>query len=144
MSFISKYAFIEDKNRFIKGALNVNVSPKLKLLIKMTPLALIFISSAAISEKPKTEPIMILLGEQNLAGCRLLGEVRGSSQKMGGDAPYPERLMAARNNIRNETSKLGGNTVLIKHTNNTVRYGRYEVPEIDKTIIFIGHAYSCK
>ncbi|HBV21718.1 MAG TPA: DUF4156 domain-containing protein [Nitrosomonas sp.] len=122
----------------------MNVSSKLRLLIKTIPFALILISSTAISEKPKTESIMILLGEQNLAECRSLGEIRGSSQNMGEDASYPERLMTARNNLRDETSKLGGNTVLIKHTNNTARYGRYEVPEIDKTIIFIGHAYSCK
>ncbi|PTN12058.1 uncharacterized protein DUF4156 [Nitrosomonas aestuarii] len=122
----------------------MNVLSKLKLLIRLIPLALILISSPAISEKPKTGSIMIILDEQNLTGCRLLGEVRGTSQDLDDDASYPERLMAARNNLRDETSRLGGNTVMIKHASNTARYGRYEVPEIDKMIIFTGHAYSCK
>ena len=119
----------------------MNVSSKLCLLIKMISLSMVLISNSVMSEEPRPESIMILLGEQNLTGCEMLGTVRGSSEDLDDNATYAERLMTARNNLRDETSRLGANTVLIKHANNT---GRYEVPGIDKTIIFVGYAYSCK
>jgi hypothetical protein len=49
--------------------------------------------------------------------------------------------MNARNNLRNEAQKLGGNTVHIIYANNS---GKYEIPGVDKEIIFIGNVYRCK
>ncbi|MBK9664104.1 MAG: DUF4156 domain-containing protein [Nitrosomonas sp.] len=49
--------------------------------------------------------------------------------------------MTARNQLRNETLKLGGNTVHIIRSNNT---GTFEIPGVEKEIIYIGNAYLCE
>ena len=119
----------------------MNVTSKAWFLFIIFFLTSLFNINTAMSETTKPESVIILIGEHDLSGCQSLDRVRGSSEKLAENATYPERLMAARNNLRNQTSELGGDTVLIMHANNT---GRFEVPGINNTIIFIGQAYSCK
>lgn len=114
-------------------------------LIKRMTLILIIIGCSEISAQPEVKSVAIQVGEQSPTGCQLLGRVTGTSKNnpatAGDNAPYGDRLIAARNNLRNETQQLGGNTVHIRHANNS---GKYEVPGADKEILFIGDAYYCE
>ena len=86
----------------------------------------------------------MVVGEQGPDGCELLGKVKGSSKENenGEDnTPYVDRLIKARNNLRNEAQQLGGDTVHIIYSNNS---GRYEIPGGDKEIIFVGNVYRCE
>lgn len=115
-----------------------------RLLTQVIGLALLLTSHSAIAETsvPETsETILLLIGEeQDLAGCKVMGKVSGATQESDQDATYPERLMIARNNLRNETRKLGGNAVHVLQNNVT----RFEVPGADKKIFFSGIAYLCE
>lgn len=115
-----------------------------RLLTQVIGLALLLISHSAIAETSVTEPsesILLLIGEeQDLAGCKVLGKVTGATQESDQDATYPERLAIARNNLRNETRKLGGNAVHVLQNN----ANRFEVPGTDKKIFFSGIAYLCE
>lgn len=119
----------------------MRVTPKKLLLIKTMILALALTSGPVKPEDTDPQSILILLGEQDLASCQLLGKVTGTSKDVNDDVPYPDRMIVARDNLRNETSKLGGNAVHVKYTHNTARY---EVPGIEKEIIFAGDAYYCE
>lgn len=98
-----------------------------------------------VSASPeKTKTVTIMVGEAGPDGCELLGKVKGSSKEneSGEDnTPYIDRLIKARNNLRSEAQKLGGNNVHIIYSNNS---GRYEIPGADKEIIFVGNAYRCE
>lgn len=98
----------------------------------------------AYAQPDETQSVTIMVGEEGPAGCELLGKVKGSSKD--GEAeenhtPYLERLIKARNNLRDEARKLGGNNVHIIRSNNS---GKYEIPGADKEIIFIGNVYQCR
>ncbi len=124
----------------------MNFSTLLNKAIRAAVLVLIIIGSAEISaQKNEAKTVTIMVGESGFDGCELLGKVKGSSKDDPPDAgedntPYTERLIKARNNLRNATHKLGGNTVHIIHANNS---GKYEIPGADKEIIFIGNVYRC-
>jgi len=96
------------------------------------------------AQQEEAKPVTITVGEEGPAGCELLGKVKGSSKdgETGEDhTPYVERLIKARNNLRSEAQKLGGNNVHIIYSNNT---GKYEIPGADKEIIFVGNVYHCR
>lgn len=121
----------------------MRVSVKLHPLIKMVVLVWIIMDCAEISAQSETKSVTIQVGEQGPDGCRLLGQVKGSSNNshvVEDDASYVDRLIRARNNLRSATQKLGGNTVHIIHSNNT---GKYEIPGVSKKVVFIGNAYYC-
>ena len=115
-----------------------------RLLIQIIGLTLLLTGYTAIADTSEPEPsesVILLIGEnQDLTGCKLLGKVTGATQESDQDATYPERLAIARNNLRNETRKLGGNAVHVLQNN----AGRFEVPGVDKKIVFSGNAYRCK
>ncbi|MBS0424407.1 MAG: DUF4156 domain-containing protein [Proteobacteria bacterium] len=95
------------------------------------------------AQSEKNTAVTMALGAEAPDSCELLGPVKGSSKENDSDtnsAPYVERLIKARNKLRIETQKLGGDTVHITYSNNS---GKYEVPGADKEIIFIGNAYRC-
>lgn len=120
----------------------MNVSEKSRRVISKITLVLLIIACSEVSAQSEVKSITILLDEQKPAGCQLLGRVTGSSQDTQEDnIPYTGRLIDARNNLRNETHKLGGNTVHIRHASTS---GKYEVPGADKKITFIGDAYHCE
>lgn len=119
----------------------MDITLKSLLLIKLMFLASVLTSGPVWSEKTDTKSVLILIGEQDLDSCRLLGKVTGTSMDVADDVSYPERMIVARDNLRNETLKLGGNAVHVKYTHNTARY---EVPGIEKKIVFAGDAYYCE
>ena len=122
----------------------MSIPKDLQFLMGKIALVLFVLHCAEISAQPQVKSIMIQVGEEEPSGCQLLGKVKGSSkdsQKNEDDMPYMERLMTARNQLRNETLKLGGNTVHIIRSNNT---GTFEIPGVDKEIIYIGNAYLCE
>ncbi|MDH5480490.1 MAG: DUF4156 domain-containing protein [Nitrosomonas sp.] len=120
------------------------VSSKFCRLTGVFALGLILAGCSVISAKSGSQSIKMLLGEHNLSHCQFLGKVTGSSpvNKITGEHPsYTNRLISARNDLRNEAFKLGGNTVHVGRVNNT---GRYEIPGVDKKIIIDGKAYFCE
>ncbi|PXW85191.1 uncharacterized protein DUF4156 [Nitrosomonas sp. Nm84] len=125
----------------------MHVSTKSYPFIKTALTVLIIIGCAEISAQPEVvKPVTIMVGEQGPDGCELLGKIKGSSKDDATDAaddntPYVDRLIKARNNLRHETQKLGGNNVHIIRSNNT---GKYEIPGVDKEIILIGNVYRCE
>ncbi|SFE37596.1 protein of unknown function [Nitrosomonas sp. Nm166] len=114
-------------------------------LVKTIASVFIIMGCSEISAQPKeVKTVTIQVGEHSPDGCKLLGKVKGSSKDSRTeekDTPYISRLMNARNNLRSEAQKLGGNTVHIIYANNS---GKYEIPGVDKEIIFVGNVYDCE
>ena len=123
----------------------MSVSKEISRLVQKVVLVLLIIGCTEVSALPeKVETVTIILGEQGPDGCELLGKVKGSSKENETEednTPYTDRLIKARNNLRSEAQKLGGNNVHIIYSNNT---GKYEIPGVDKEILFIGNAYRCE
>lgn len=123
----------------------MSVSKEINKRIQKVVLVLLIIGCMEISAQPEgAKAVTIILGEQGPDGCELLGKVKGSSKESETEednTPYTDRLIKARNNLRSETQKLGGNNVHIIYSNNT---GKYEIPGVDKEILFIGNAYRCE
>ncbi len=123
----------------------MSVSKEISQLIQRVMLALLIIGCAEVSAQPEdAKAVTIILGEQGPDGCELLGKVKGSSKESETEednTPYTDRLIKARNNLRSEAQKLGGNNVHIIYSNNT---GKYDIPGVDKEIIFIGNVYRCE
>lgn len=97
----------------------------------MLMLGFVLTSYAETSPPTELKSVMMLLGEQDLTRCQFLGEVTGSSLDSENDAAYMDRLISARNKLRNETAKLGGNTVQVGNID-ARNAGRFEVPGTDK------------
>ena len=123
----------------------MNVSKEISKRIQKVVLVLLIIGCMEVSAQPEgAKAVTIILGEQGPDGCELLGKVKGSSKESETEednTPYTDRLIKARNNLRSETQKLGGNNVHIIYSNNT---GKYDIPGVVKEIIFIGNVYRCK
>ena len=115
-----------------------------KLIQKIVLVLLILGCTEALAQPEEAKSVTMILGEQGPDGCELLGKVKGSSKENETEednTPYTDRLIKARNNLRNEAQKLGGNNVHIIYANNT---GKYEIPGVDKEILFIGNVYRCE
>jgi len=97
---------------------------------------------SATSAKQGAKAVAIVTEEPNPERCRFLGEVAGSQGNWitGAYTSDKNLLMGARNDLRNETFELGGNTVHIQHVSNS---GRYEASGNANTTI-IGNAYDCR
>lgn len=123
----------------------MSVSKKISKRIQKVVLVLLIIGCMEVSAQPEgAKAVTIILGEQGPDGCELLGKVKGSSKENETEednTPYTDRLIKARNHLRSEAQKLGGNNVHIIYSNNT---GKYEIPGVDKEILFIGNAYRCE
>ena len=123
----------------------MNVSKEISKRIPKVVLVLLIIGCMEVSAQPEgAKAVTIILGEQGPDGCELLGKVKGSSKESETEednTSYTDRLIKARNNLRSEAQKLGGNNVHIIYSNNT---GKYEIPGVDKEILFIGNAYRCE
>ena len=123
----------------------MSVSKEISRLVQKVVLVLLIIGCTEVSALPeKVETVTIILGEQGPDGCELLGRVKGSSKESEAEednTPYVDRLIRARNDLRSEAQKLGGNNVHIIYSNNT---GKYNIPGVDKEIIFIGNVYRCE
>ncbi len=119
--------------------------PPIHSLFRVTALVVFtLIGSTVMAEDGNTPKVTILVGTEGPEGCELLGKIKGSSrdgQAGEDDLPYVDRLVKARNNLRKETQKLGGDTVHIIYSNNS---GKYEVPGTDKEIFFAGNVFRCQ
>ncbi|UJP05383.1 MAG: DUF4156 domain-containing protein [Nitrosomonas sp.] len=117
----------------------------IRVLTKLIGLLLIVSGwGVAVVQAADTKNVVIMLGNEAPGGCELLGKVKGSSKENEADessAPYVDRLLKARKNLVAEAKQLGGDTVHVIHSNNT---GRYEVPGMEKEIIYIGDVYRCE
>lgn len=141
---------VPDVRRFRLAAGSMRASCKVKALLERSicVVALCCFVSTGHASTPAPVPkdpttVMILLGEQDLTSCKLLGNVTGSSLDSENDASYPVRLMSARNKLRNEAASLGGNTVHVRQID-ARNAGRFEIPGTDKKITFTGQAYLCE
>ncbi len=123
----------------------MSVSKEISQLIQKIVLVLLITGCAEVSAQPESvKSVTMILGEQGPDGCELLGKVKGSSKESESEednTPYTDRLIKARNNLRSEAQKLGGNNVHIIYSNNT---GKYDIPGVDKEILFIGNVYRCE
>lgn len=123
----------------------MNSSRTIPSLLKKILPVLIILGGPALAAQPEgMKPVVIMVGDQSLDGCELLGKVRGSSHENGAaddNVHYVDRLIKARNNLGEEAQKLGANTVHIINSNTS---GKYEVPGASKEIIHIGNAYRCE
>ena len=123
----------------------MSASKEVSKLIQKIVLVLLIIGCTEVSAQPEeTKAVTIMVGEQGPDGCELLGRVKGSSKESETEednTPYIDRLIKARNDLRSEAQKLGGNNVHIIYSNNT---GKYDIPGVDKEIIFIGNVYRCE
>lgn len=123
----------------------MSVSKTISKLVQKIVLVSLIIGCAEVSAQPENaKSVTMILGEQGPDGCELLGKVKGSSKESETEednTSYVDRLVKARNNLRNEAQKLGGNNVHIIYSNNT---GKYDIPGVDKEILFIGNVYRCE
>ena len=140
--------WVSQRFRLAAGSMRASCTVKALLERSICMVALGCVVSMGHASTPAPAPndpttVMILLGEQVLTSCKLLGNVTGSSLNSENEAPYPVRLMSARNKLRNEAASLGGNTVHVKQID-ARNAGRFEIPGTDKKITFTGQAYFCE
>ena len=115
----------------------------------MKPTSIIFslstlIALAACSATPVTKEgaIIEITNEKPTGNCSSLGEVAGSQGNwFTGDYTSNKNLMVgARNKLRNEAAKLGGNYVWLQGANNTNAWGSLGTTNTTA----IGIVYHCK
>lgn len=96
---------------------------------------------AAIQVAPEAATVDIVTEQPNKNKCKFLGEVVGSQGNwFTGDYTSNENLMiGARNELRNETYKLGGNVVFIQNMANASAWGSLGTTNTTA----IGKAYKC-
>ncbi|MCW5618599.1 MAG: DUF4156 domain-containing protein [Nitrosomonas sp.] len=124
------------------------VVPACRLLSKIAVLAMVVAScpvladtAANTTDTRPAKPIVLLIGEvQDFTGCEKLGSVTGASQESDNDKTYPQRLIIARTHLQNEAASMGANTIHVLRSNTA----RFEVPGVNKQIIFSGEAYYCE
>jgi Domain of unknown function (DUF4156) len=99
-------------------------------------------SCAAISARPGAETIAIVTEKPNPEKCKLLGEVAGSQGNWftGGYTSDKNLMVGARNDLRNATYDMGGNTVYLQNISNS---GRFMASGTSNTTV-VGYAYKCK
>lgn len=107
------------------------------LLLSLAALA----GCSATPVLPAAEQVEIVNETPNLAKCRFLGEVVGSQGNwITGDYTSNKALVTgARNDLRNETFKLGGNIVHVQDMKNTSAQGARGTT--NTTVV--GKAYAC-
>ena len=116
---------------------------KSRMFVGIAVFALMLTGCSSTAIKPGTQSIKMLLGEQHLVHCQFLGDVSSTSKVnliTRKHPPYADRMMAARNSLRNAAHKLGSNTIHIRRTTNT---SRYQFPGMDKKVTIEARAYFC-
>jgi len=103
---------------------------------------LMLISACAANHvAPQAQSIEIVNELPDKTKCAFLGEVVGSQGNWftGDYTPNANLIIGARNELRNETYKLGGNVVYIQDSKNTNAWG--SLGTTNSTAI--GKAYKC-
>lgn len=100
------------------------------------------ISCAATTTTPESQNIEIVNELPDRTQCKFLGEIAGSQGNwLTGDLTSNKNLViGARNELRNEAHKLGGNLVHIQDIKNTNAFGSMGTTNTTA----IGKAYLCK
>lgn len=103
---------------------------------------LVLVGCASISARPGAERINIVTEKPNPKECKLLGEVAGSQGNWftGGYTSDKNLMVGARNDLRNATYEMGGNTVYLQNISNS---GRFMASGTSNTTV-VGYAYKCK
>lgn len=119
----------------------MNNSTKFKMLGVAASL-LVLIGCAPIYAKPDAVSVAIVTEKPNPNDCKLLGEVVGTQGNWftGGYTSDKNLMIGARNDLRNATHNMGGNTVYIQNINNS---GLSLSPGTSSSTI-VGYAYKCK
>jgi hypothetical protein len=96
---------------------------------------------AAVQVVPEAASVDIVIEHPDKSKCKFLGEVIGSQGNwFTGDYTSNENLMiGARNELRNETYKLGGNVVFIQNMANASAWGSLGTTNTTA----VGKAYKC-
>lgn len=104
-------------------------------------MSLFFQGCAAVQVKPEAANVDIVIEKPNNDKCKFLGEVIGSQGNwFTGDYTSNENLVVgARNELRNEAYRLGGNVVFIQNMANSSAWG--SLGTTNTTVI--GRAYKC-
>lgn len=97
---------------------------------------------APIIAKPDAISVVVVTEKPNPNDCRLLGEVIGTQGNWFTGAYTSDKnlMIGARNDLRNATHEMGGNTVYIQNINNSGHYSSSGT--VSSTVI--GYAYKCK
>jgi len=97
---------------------------------------------ASIAAKPGAVAINIVTEKPNPKECKLLGEVAGSQGNWftGGYTSDKNLMVGARNDLRNATYDMGGNTVYLQNISNS---GRFMASGTSNSTV-VGYAYKCK
>lgn len=121
--------------------LETNMNKILRNIIFLTSTVVLLSACSANSLEKGAENVMILDAPPAFGQCKLLGEVIGSQGNWltGGYTTNTNLLIGARNDIRNETYKLGGDSVYIQVSHNT----QTESSAGTSNATLIGNAYKC-
>lgn len=113
---------------------------KLKLFSIVTVVIFIY-GCAAIEAQPEARSIEIVNIPPNKNECKFLGEVTGSQGNWFTEDYTSNKnlVVGARNELRNEASKLGANIVYIQDMKNTNAWGSLGTTNTTA----IGKAYQC-
>ena len=113
-----------------------------KMISAVVVSVLVLMGCSATSVKPEAKKVIIVNDKPDADRCEFLGEVSGSQGNWltGGYTSDENLILGARNDLRNSTYKLGGNTVHVQHINNS---GRHEASGTSSSTI-IGNAYHCR
>ena len=104
-------------------------------------LPVILIGCSANQVKPEAAHVDIVHEKPDKTKCKFVGEVVGSQGNwFTGDFTSNEALViGARNTLRNEAHKLGGNVVFVQNMSNTNAWGSLGTTNTTA----IGKAYNC-
>ena len=116
----------------------------IKKLITVTIFAsmLFFMGCAAKTALPQAKSVEIVNEKPNHKNCKYLGEIVGSQGNWvtGDFTSNKDLVMGARNELRNETYRLGGNIVYVQDHKNTNAWG--SLGTTNTTVV--GKAYRCR
>jgi nitrous oxide reductase accessory protein NosL len=113
----------------------------MKKLLSTVAVLMFIYGCSAIKVKPEARSIELVNDSPNKKKCRFLGEIVGSQGNwFTGDWTSNENLVVgARNELRNEASKLGANIVYIQDMKNTNAWNSKGTTNTTA----IGKAYKC-
>ena len=87
------------------------------------------------------EGVEVMTTTKEVKKCAFVGDVLGTqgNRFTGGFTPNENLMLGARNGLKNETYRLGANTVLIQQQHNT----QHEIAGGTVNATLIGKAYKC-
>jgi len=104
--------------------------------------ALVMSGCAATRVMPEARGVELVNEPPDMSRCRFIGEVVGSQGNWftGDLTPNKNLVIGARNELRNEAYKLGGNVVYIQDMKSTVGWGAAGITNTTA----VGKVYKCR